>query len=145
MPPIKPQFSPQKKPVKKIKILQIKQTQQKSVLSEYFYPILGIFFCVVTAALYAMGYRFDEAAVIGLWIAAIIFAIRQVHRFIKGEADAPRRETKPEKKKDLVSPIPQKYTPPELPRVSKDFSPMPPAGDKRYPPPSPFIKPPNSK
>jgi hypothetical protein len=26
--------------------------------------------------------------------------------------------------------------------VSKDFRPMPPAGDKRYPPPSPFIKPP---
>jgi hypothetical protein len=145
MPPTKPQSSPQKKPIKKIKILQIKKSQQISLLSEHFYPILAVLFFVLTFVLYAMGYRFDEAAVIGLWVVAIIFTIRQVKRFIKGEARAPQKAKAPEKKQGPLASLPKKYTPPALPRVSKDFSPMPPAGDKRYPPPSPFIKPPNAK
>ncbi len=137
MPPTKPQSNPQKKPVKKIKILQVKRTQQKSLLSEHFYPILGILLVVITFFLMAFGFRWDESAVIGLWIVGIIFVGRQVVRFVKNEP-APKKE----QKKSLASLPPKKYTPPALPRVSKDFRPMPPKGDKRYPPPSPFIKPP---
>ncbi len=81
--------------------------------------------------------RLDEAALIGIWVAGIIFVGRQAVRFFKGEA-APKKE----EKKPLAELPPKKYTPPALPRVSKDFRPMPPEGDKRYPPPSPFIKPP---
>ncbi len=137
MPPTKPQSNPQKKPVKKIKILQVKRTQQKSLLSEHFYPVLGIIFAIATFFLTAFGLRLDESALIGLWIVAIIFFVRQVRRSLKGEA-APKKE----EKKPLAAIPSKKYTPPALPRVSKDFRPMPPAGDKRYPPPSPFIKPP---
>ncbi|MGC1486049.1 MAG: hypothetical protein WA789_19850 [Candidatus Acidiferrum sp.] len=137
MPPTKPQFNPQKKPVKKIKILQVKRIEQKSLLSEYFYLALAILFCVTTLFLTAAGLRFEESAVVGLWIVAIIFFARQVKRFMKGET-VPKKE----EKKPLGARPEKKYTPPALPRVSKDFSPMPPAGDKRYPPPSPFIKPP---
>src|SRR5882672_3550175 len=131
--PTKPQSSPRKKPVKKIKILQVKRTEQRSLLSEYFYPFLGVLFVVVTFFLTAFGLRFDESAIVGLWIVGIIFFVRQVAKFLKNEP-APKRE----EKKALVSLPPTKYTPPALPRVSKDFRPMPPAGDKRYPPPSPF-------
>ncbi len=137
MPPTKPQSNPPKKPVKKIKILQVKGPGQKSLLSEHFYLFLGFLFAVLTFSLMEFGLRLDEAAVVALWITGIIFFVRQVKRFMKGEA-APKKE----EKKPLASLPEKKYTPPALPRVSKDFSPMPPAGDKRYPPPSPFIKPP---
>jgi hypothetical protein len=137
MPPTKPQSDPRKKPVKKIKILQVKRTEQKSLLSEHFYPFLGILFAVVTFFAVAFGLRWDESAVVGLWIAGIIFVVRQTMRLLKDEP-APKKE----EKKPLASIPSKKYTPPALPRVSKDFRPMPPAGDKRYPPPSPFIKPP---
>ena len=137
MPPTKPQSNPRKKPVKKIKILQVKRTDQKSLLSEHFYLFLGILFVVSTFLLKAFGLRLDESAIVGLWIVAIVFSVRQVRRFMRGDA-APAKEEKRDTKAQPVKP----YTPPALPRVSKDFSPMPPAGDKRYPPPSPFIKPP---
>ncbi|HTQ60712.1 MAG TPA: hypothetical protein VMI32_10840 [Candidatus Solibacter sp.] len=137
MPPTKPQPNPPKKPVKKIKILQVKRIEQKSLLSEHFYPFLGILFGITTFFLMGFGFRADESAVIALWIAGIIFFARQVVSFLKGE-----QPVKKEKKKPLAELPSKKYTPPALPRVSKDFSPMPPAGDKRYPPPSPFIKPP---
>jgi hypothetical protein len=137
MPPTKPKPNPQKKPIKKIKILQVKRTQQKSLLSEHFYPFLGILFAVTTFFLAAFGMALDESAVVGLWIVGIIFFVRQVMRFLKDEP-APKKDAR----KPLASLPSKKYTPPALPRVSKDFRPMPPAGDKRYPPPSPFIKPP---
>jgi hypothetical protein len=137
MPPTKPQSNSRNKPLKRIKILQVKGIEQKPFLSEFFYPILGALFCVITLFLSAAGLRFDESAVVGLWIVAILFFARQVKRFLKGETAPQKVERKP-----LASIPEKKYKPPELPRVSKDFSPMPPAGDKRYPPPSPFIKPP---
>jgi hypothetical protein len=137
MPPTKPKPNPRKKPEKKIKILQVKRTEQKAFLSEYFYPFLGILFAVITFFAMGFGFRWDEAGVIGLWVVGILFVGRQVVRFIKGEP-APKKEVK----KPLASLPSPKYTPPALPRVSKDFRPMPPEGDKRYPPPSPFIKPP---
>jgi hypothetical protein len=137
MPPTKPQSNPQKKPVKKIRILQLKRAQQKSLLSEHFYPVLGIIFAIATFFLTGFGLRFDESALIGLWIVAIIFFARQVRRSLMGGA-----ATKKDERKPLAAIPPKKYTPPALPRVSKDFRPMPPKGDKRYPPPSPFIKPP---
>ncbi|MGH9677866.1 MAG: hypothetical protein ACRD36_12250 [Candidatus Acidiferrum sp.] len=115
----------------------MKKIEQKSLLSEYFYLFLGVVFCATTLFLSAAGMNLDESAVVGLWIAALIFFAKQVRRFRKGEP-AHKREVK----KPLASIPEKKYTPPALPRVSKDFSPMPPAGDKRYPPPSPFIKPP---
>ena len=137
MPPTKPHSDPRKKPVKKIKILQVKRTEQKSLLSEHFYPFLGILFVVVMFILAAFGLRWDESAVVGLWIVGVIFFARQLVQYMKGGSAPKKEESKP-----LASLPPQKYTPPALPRVSKDFRPMPPAGDKRYPPPSPFIKPP---
>jgi hypothetical protein len=137
MPPTKPHLDPRKKPVKKIKILPVKRTEQKSLLSEHFYPFLGILFVVVLFVLAAFGLRWDESAVVGLWIVGVLFCARQLVRYIKG-APAPKKE----EKKPLASLPSQEYTPPALPRVSKDFRAMPPAGDKRYPPPSPFIKPP---
>ena len=135
--PTKPHSNPRKKPVKKIRILPVKRTEQKSLLSEHFYPFLGILFVVVVFILAGFGLRWDEAAVIGLWIVGVIFFARQLVQYIKG-APAPKKA----ERKPLASLPPQKYTPPALPRVSKDFRAMPPAGDKRYPPPSPFIKPP---
>jgi len=126
-----------KKPVKKIKILQLKRMEPKSLLAEHFYPFLGILFVVITFFAMSFGMRWDESGVIGLWIVGIIFFVRQVVRFIKGEPAPKKAERKP-----LASLPSPKYTPPALPRVSKDFRPMPPEGDKRYPPPSPFIKPP---
>jgi hypothetical protein len=137
MPPTKPKPNPQEKPVKKIRILQVKRMQQKSLLSEHFYPLLGILFAVIVFFLAAFGMALDESAVVGLWIVGIIFFVRQVIKFLKDEP-APKKDAK----KPLASLPSKKYTPPALPRVSKDFRPMPPAGDKRYPPPSPFIKPP---
>jgi hypothetical protein len=137
MPPIRPKPNSRKRPEKKIKILQVKGTKQKSLLSEHFYPALGILFVVATFFLMAFGFSFYESGIIGLWIVGIIFFIRQVVQFLKGEPVPKKQEKKP-----LASMPSKKYTPPALPRVSKDFRPMPPAGDKRYPPPSPFIKPP---
>jgi hypothetical protein len=136
MPPSK-KTNPQKKPLRKIKILQLKRGERKSFLSEHFYLLLAVLFTVVTLFSTGFGLRVDEAVVVGLWVAAIVFFIRQVVRFVKGEA-APQKTAKTE----IAAPVEKKYVPPALPRVSKDFSPMPPAGDKRYPPPSPFIKPP---
>jgi hypothetical protein len=137
MPPTKPKPNSRKRPEKKIKILQVKRTPQKSLLSEHFYPALGILFVVTVFFLTAFGFSLSEAGIIGLWIVGIVFFVRQVVRFVKGE-QAPKKE----EKKPLASMPSKKYTPPALPRVSKDFRPMPPKGDKRYPPPSPFIKPP---
>jgi hypothetical protein len=137
MPPTKPPSNPRQKPLKKIKILHVKRTEQKSLLSEHFYPLLGILFVVVLFILASFGLRWDESAVVGLWIVGVIFFLRQLVRYIQG-APAPKKEAK----RPLASLPSQKYTPPALPRVSKDFRAMPPAGDKRYPPPSPFIRPP---
>ena len=138
---MKPKPNPQK-PVKKIKLLSMKRTEQKSLFVEHFYPLLGALFVLLSGTLFASGYKFDEAVVVALWIAAIMFGARQVWRFITGEAGEKEKERKTEKPKKPLASLPKGYKPPELPRVSKDFSPMPPAGDKRYPPPSPFIKPP---
>jgi hypothetical protein len=135
--PTKPQSNPRKKPVKKIKILQVKRTEQKSLLSEHFYLFLGMLFAVVTFFLAAFGLRFEESVVIALWIVGVIFVVRQTIKFMKNEPTPKKEEKRP-----LASIPSKKYTPPALPRVSKDFRPMPPEGDKRYPPPSPFIKPP---
>jgi hypothetical protein len=137
MSPTKPHADPRKKPVKKIRILPVKRTEQKSLLSEHFYPFLGILFVVVLFILAAFGLRWDECAVVGLWVVGVIFFARQAVRYMKG-VPAPKKE----EKKPMASLPSQKYTPPPLPRVSKDFRPMPPEGDKRYPPPSPFIRPP---
>lgn len=142
MPPTKPQSNPSRKPVKKIKVLQLKQTQQKSLASEYFYWLLLALVGAISLVLLGIGWRLDESIVVGLWVGGIIFVAKQIRRYVKGESDAPGAAKKPEKRQQPMASIPEKYTPPELPRVSKDFSPMPPAGDKRYPPPSPFIKPP---
>ncbi|MGB8472986.1 MAG: hypothetical protein WCE61_02740 [Candidatus Acidiferrum sp.] len=115
----------------------MKRIEQKSLLAEHFYLFLGILFCLATFFLSAVGLPFYESAVVSLWIVALLFFARQLKRFLKGE-EAPKKM-----EKNPLAAIPEKkYTPPALPRVSKDFSPMPPAGDKRYPPPSPFIKPP---
>lgn len=128
----------QKPPGRKIKILQVKKAQQQSLISEYFYLLLGTLFALLTLVMMAFGTRWDEACVVSLWVVGIIFVGRQVHRSLRGEQPVER-----EKKKSVVLAEPVKnYKPPEVPRVSKDFSPLPPAGDKRYPPPSPFIKPP---
>lgn len=116
----------------------MKRSEQKSLLAEHFYATLAILFALLTFFLSAAGLAFDESAVIALWVVAIIFFIGQVRRYMKGEATPQRKPAK----KPMASIPEKKYTPPALPRVSKDFSPMPPAGDKRYPPPSPFIKPP---
>jgi hypothetical protein len=137
MPPTKsPSNSPRKQP-RKIRILQLKKTEQKSLLMEHFYPFLGILFAASSFLLMGFGLKPYESIVMGLWIAGIAFFVRQVVRFMKNEP-APKKE----EKSVLMDQTPKKYTPPAHPRVSKDFSPMPPAGDKRYPPPSPFIKPP---
>lgn len=128
----------QKPPGRKIKILQVKKTEQQSLLAEYFYPLLGILFAVLAFVMMGFGMRWDEAAIIALWIVGMIFVGRQVRRSLRGE-----RTVQKEKKKSVVLAEPVKdYKAPDVPRVSKDFSPLPPAGDKRYPPPSPFIKPP---
>jgi hypothetical protein len=128
----------QKPPGRKIKILQVKKTEQQSLLSEYFYRLLGILFVVLAFVMMGFGMRWDEAGVIALWIVGMIFVGRQVRRSVRGE-----RTVQKEKRKPAVLAEPVKdYKAPDLPRVSKDFSPLPPAGDKRYPPPSPFIKPP---
>jgi hypothetical protein len=137
MPPTKPHTDAHKKPLKKIKILQVKRTEQESLLLEHFYPLLGILFVVALFILTAFGLRWDESAVVGLWIVGVIFFLRQLVRFLRG-APVPKKE----EKNPLASLPSQKYTPPALPRVSKGFRAMPPEGDKRYPPPSPFIKPP---
>ena len=138
MPPTKPKPNPQQPAGRKIKILQLRKSQQQSLLSEHFYLLLAILFVVLTLILMGFGMRWDEAGVIALWIAGMLFVGRQIRRSLKGEQTEER-----EKKKPVVLAEPVKdYKPPELPRVSKDFSPLPPAGDKRYPPPSPFIKPP---
>jgi hypothetical protein len=137
MSPTKPHADPRKKPVKKIRILPVKRTEQKSLLSEHFYPFLGILFVVALFILAAFGLRWDESGVVGLWVVGVIFFARQLVRYMKGAPDPKKKEKKP-----LASLPSQKYTPPALPRVSKDFRPMPPEGDKRYPPPSPFIRPP---
>lgn len=107
------------------------------MLAEHFYLALVLLFAVITLFLFAAGMRFDAAAIVALWIVVIIFSARQIRRFLKSD-EAPKKT----EKAPLASLPEKKYTPPALPRVSKDFSPMPPAGDKRYPPPSPFIKPP---
>ena len=122
-----------------MKILKLKKSTQKSLLAEYFYAVLGILLCLITVFLMGAGMGFYESTVIGLWVVAIIFFIRQVVRSIKGQGQA---VSKREEKAKPVTPQAEAYTPPATPRVSKNFSPMPPAGDKRYPPPSPFIKPP---
>src|SRR5271156_6965685 len=129
MPPTKPKHNSRKRPEKKIKILQVKRTPQKSLLSEHFYPALGILFVVATFFLTAFGLSLYESSIVGLWIVGIVFFIRQTVQFMKGE-QAPKKE----ERKPLASMPSKKYTPPALPRVSKDFRPMPPAGDKRYPP-----------
>jgi hypothetical protein len=137
MPPTKPHTDARKKPLKKIKILHVKRTEQESLLLEHFYPLLGILFVVVLFILAAFGLRWDESAVVGLWIVGVIFFLRQLVRYLRG-APTPKKE----EKKPWASLPSQQYTPPALPRVSKGFRAMPPEGDKRYPPPSPFIKPP---
>jgi hypothetical protein len=139
--PTKPK-SNSRKPEKRIKILQIKKTQEQSLFSEYFYPILGVIFAALTFLLIGFGLRWDESGVVALWIVAIIFFARQVKRSVKGEKTPVRVKAKEKAPFVLAAPPVKNYKPPELPRVSKDFRPMPPAGDKRYPPPSPFIKPP---
>jgi predicted metal-dependent enzyme (double-stranded beta helix superfamily) len=138
----KPKFNPQKKPLKKITILNVKRTEQQSLLTEHFYPVLGIFFVALSGVLLTFGYHLDEAVVVALWVTGILFVTRQVWRFFKRDQDMPKRQKKSEKPKEPMASLPKDYKPPDVPRVSKDFSPMPPAGDKRYPPPSPFIKPP---
>lgn len=137
MPPQTPRPSYQRKSVKRVKILNLRRSSQKSLFAEYFYPILGILFCLLSGFLIAAGMTFYEATVVGLWVVAILFFIRQIVRYRKGEPAA-----KKEAKATPADAQPEKYTPPALPRVSKNFSPLPPKGDKRYPPPSPFIKPP---
>jgi|GEM_PF-1384101 len=138
MAPINSKSNAQRPPGRKIKVLQVKKAQQPSLISEYFYFLLGILFVLLTFVMMGFGMRWDEAGVIALWIVGIIFVGRQVRRSLRGE----RNFEKEKKKSDALAEPLTDYKPPALPRVSKDFSPLPPAGDKRYPPPSPFIKPP---
>ncbi|HYL63700.1 MAG TPA: hypothetical protein VE077_13865 [Candidatus Methylomirabilis sp.] len=138
----KPQSNPTKRPQKKIKILNVKKAEPASLLAEYFYPILGFLLVFLTGLFAASGYGFDEAVVIALWVVGILFVARMAWRLMRGETDVPKKGKKAEKPRGLMASVPKNYKPPDVPRLSKDFSPNPPAGDKRYPPPSPFIKPP---
>jgi len=143
MPSTKSKSNPQKRPQKKIKVLQIKKGPQQSFFSEYFYQILGVLFGVLTLFCKGLEYRWDESIVIALWIVGILFVARQAWRLIQGEPTANKEKQRGKDKKKVVLAQPVKnYKPPEVPRVSKDFSHVPPRGVKGYPPPSPFIKPP---
>lgn len=140
MPSRTPQPKSQKPP-KRIKVLQLKNGPQKSFFSEYFYPLLGIIFAVLVILLKGFDFRWDEAIVVALWPVALIFIAQRVYLSRKGEDSRSRGMQKEKKKVVRAAPV-KKYKPPEVPRVSKDFSPLPPRGVKGYPPPSPFIKPP---
>jgi hypothetical protein len=138
--PTKPPSNPSRKPIRKIKILQIKARNQQSFFSEYFLGTLAAIFAILTVFLKGAGFRFDEASVIALWIVGLIFVARQARRLFKGEPDTATVKVREKKKAEREAARP--YRPPEVPRLSKDFSPEPPRGVKGYPPPSPFIKPP---
>jgi len=145
MPSTKSKSNPRKRPEKKIRVLQIKKSRQQSFFAEYFYPILGVLFVVLTLFCKGMDYRWDESLVMALWFVGILFVGRQAWRLLKGDTAATEnknKEKEKEKKKDALAQPIKNYKPPETPRVSKDFSPVPPRGVKGYPPPSPFIKPP---
>jgi len=100
---------------------------------------------VLTLFCKGMDYRWDESIVIALWIVGVLFVGRQAWRLMRGDAnsiESKNAEREKEKKKAVLARPIKNYKPPEVPRVSKDFSPTPPRGVKGYPPPSPFIKPP---
>lgn len=141
MPPTKPQPNAGKRPPRKIKILQIKKSQEVSFFAEYFYQTLAVLFIALTLFCMGMKYRWDESIVIALWAVGVLFVGRQTWRLIKGEG-APGESRSREKKQEALAKPVKDYRAPEVPRVSKDFSPVPPRGVKGYPPPSPFIKPP---
>jgi hypothetical protein len=143
--PTKPKSNPQKRPPKKIKVLQIRKSPRQSFFAEYFYQVLAILFGILTLFCKGMNYRWDESVVIALWIVGILFVSRQAWRLVQGDAapaESKRKEKEKEKKKIVLGEPVKNYKPPEVPRLSKDFSHEPPRGVKGYPPPSPFIKPP---
>jgi len=96
---------------------------------------------VLSFLLMGFGLRFDESAVVALWIVGAIFVARQARRFFQGERE-PSLARERDRKRAAESQAARPYKAPEVPRLSKDFSPEPPRGVKGYPPPSPFIKPP---
>jgi hypothetical protein len=143
MPPTKPPSSSAKKSPRKIKILQIKRSKQQSFFAEYFYPILALIFVVLMLCCKGFDFRWDESIVIALWVVGILFVARQAWRMFMGDGATEEKKSKEKEKKKVVLAEPVKdYKAPEVPRLSKEFSPEPPRGVKGYPPPSPFIKPP---
>ena len=136
----KPQANLPKKPVVKALALG-KKAPSKGLFEEYYYQALAAILCVVSLFLRAAGMSFQDALFAGLLLTAIVFFGTQVARYLKHRSD-PQADEKPKSAAPNVANKVAKKDPSAAPRLSKDYSPLPPAGDKRYPPPSPFIKPP---
>src|SRR5579863_3178651 len=105
MPSIKSQSNPQKRPQKKIKILQIQRGPQQSFFAEYFYQTLGVLFAILTLVCMGLDYRWDESIIIALWIVGILFVARQAWRLVKGEPAAEAKKDKEKKKVVLAQPV----------------------------------------
>ncbi|SRR6266849_150593 len=113
MPPNKPQSNYSKRPVKRIRLVQIGPRKSKSLLEEYFYGIVtGI--CIVVAILgKAGGLSSYNAVVTGLWVGGFLWCAGVLRRYRKEQASLGG----PEKSKQGVQATPQiisKTLPPNM-------------------------------
>lgn len=132
---MKPPSNSPKKPV--VKPLRMKNVRPKSFFEEHYYAVLLAMLCIVTILLKAGGMSFKDASLAGLLFTALVFFATQVARYFK-ERSSPGAEAK------IAARPPQadKKIPAAAPPTNAKTTFAAKQMDKRYPPPSPFIKPP---
>lgn len=113
--------------------LALPKAEKKSLFVEYYYPALGVLFLIIAIFCKAAGMNFYDATITGLWIAAIVFFVSQVVRYVKDKAN-------PEAEKGVAAPV----KPPAQVKANKPKPVSKPLNGVKTPPkssPAPAVEP----
>ena len=106
--------------------LALPRAEKTSLFVEYYYPALGVLFLIIATFGKAAGMSFYDATITGLWIAAIVFFVSQVIRYLKEKGNPkaektvavplkPVAQVRPNKPKPASKPVNTVKPPPESP------------------------------
>ena len=83
MSPKNPQSNYSKKPIKRVRLLKMGPPETKGLLEEYFYGFLVAIFLALFILLKAGGMDASTALIVGLWVAGVVMAARQMRSYFK--------------------------------------------------------------
>jgi hypothetical protein len=87
MSPKNPQSNYSKNPIKRVRLPRIGPPKTKGLFEEYFYGFLVAIFLALFILLKAGGMDTSTALTVGLWVAGVTMAVRQIRSYFKEKSE----------------------------------------------------------